>query len=134
MVSALGREPSAAERDLWRQAREVAARAHAPYSGFRVGAVVRDADGGGHSGVNVESASSPAGVCAERVALGAAVTAGQRELTAVAVATADERDALPCGVCLQALVEFGDLDVIARIGGEVRVLRLRELLTAPFSR
>jgi homotetrameric cytidine deaminase len=134
MVPALGRAPSAAERELWLQAKAVATHAHAPYSGFRVGAVVRDAGGGAHSGVNVESASSPAGVCAERVALGAAITAGQRELTAVAVAPADERDALPCGVCLQALAEFGDLDVIAMTGGEIRVLRLRTLLTAPFSR
>jgi homotetrameric cytidine deaminase len=134
MVPALGRAPSAAERELWLQAKAVATHAHAPYSGFRVGAVVRDAGGGVHSGVNVESASSPAGVCAERVALGAAITAGQRELTAVAVATADEHDALPCGVCLQALAEFGDLDVIAMTGGEIRVLRLRTLLTAPFSR
>jgi homotetrameric cytidine deaminase len=134
MVPALGRAPSAAERELWLQAKAVATHAHAPYSGFRVGAVVRDAGGGAHSGVNVESASSPAGVCAERVALGAAITAGQRELTAAAVATADERDALPCGVCLQALAEFGDLDVIAMTGGEIRVLRLRTLLTAPFSR
>jgi cytidine deaminase len=134
MVPALGRAPSAVERELWLQAKAVATHAHAPYSGFRVGAVVRDAGGGAHSGVNVENASSPAGVCAERVALGAALTAGQRELTAVAVATADGHDALPCGVCLQALAEFGDLDVIAKTGGEIRVLRLRALLTAPFSR
>jgi homotetrameric cytidine deaminase len=134
MVPAVGRAPSAAERELWLQAKAVATYAHAPYSGFRVGAVVRDAGGGAYSGVNVENASSPAGVCAERVALGAAVTAGQRELTAIAVATADGHDALPCGACLQALSEFGDLEIVAMIGGEVRVLRLRELLTAPFSR
>jgi cytidine deaminase len=48
------------------------------------------------------------------------------------VATADGRDAAPCGACLQALAEFGDLDVVARVGGEVRTAPLSALLTAPF--
>ncbi|HJW75733.1 MAG TPA: hypothetical protein VJ787_08720, partial [Thermoleophilia bacterium] len=85
-----------------------------------------------HLGVNVENASFPAGLCAERVALGAAVTAGERAVTAVAVATADRRDAVPCGACLQALAEFGDPDVVCRAGGELRAFALHELLAAPF--
>ena len=89
--------------------------------------------GRAHLGVNVENASFPAGLCAERVALGAAVAAGERALTAVAVATADGRDAVPCGACLQALAELGDPDVVFRIGGELRVLALHELLTSPFA-
>ena len=51
----------------------------------------------------------------------------------VAVATADGRDVVPCGLCLQALAEFGDPDVVCTSGGEVRVFRLSELLTAPFA-
>ena len=74
------------------------------------------------SGVNVENAAYPAGLCAERVALGAFVTAGERELRVVAVAAAGGRDAQPCGVCLQALSEFGDPDVVRRTGGELRVI------------
>ena len=50
-----------------------------------------------------------------------------------AVAAADGSDCLPCGMCLQALSEFGDPEIVVRSGGEVAVLRLRELLTAPFS-
>ena len=49
------------------------------------------------------------------------------------MAAADGSDCLPCGMCLQALSEFGDPELVVRSGGEVAVLRLRELLTAPFS-
>jgi homotetrameric cytidine deaminase len=128
-----GTTPSAEQRDLWQRAAEAARRAYAPYSHFKVGAAIRGASGGIHLGVNVESASSPAGVCAERVALGAAVAAGETAISAVAVATADGRPALPCGVCLQALAEFGDPAIVAGAAGDVRVLALSDLLTAPFS-
>lgn len=131
--SSPGRPLTAAERRLFAAADSVAANAYAPYSGFRVGAAVTGRPGRAHLGVNVENASFPAGLCAERVALGAAVVAGERELTAVAVATADGRDAVPCGACLQALAEFGDPAVVCRLGGELRVLALHELLTSPFA-
>ena len=111
----------------------MAAQAYAPYSGFAVGAALRGPGPQGYLGVNVENAAYPAGLCAERVALGAFVTAGERELRVVAVAAAGGRDAQPCGVCLQALSEFGDPDVVAQMGGELRVMRLRDLLTAPFT-
>jgi cytidine deaminase len=128
-----GRAPTPAELELWRQAAAVAGNAHAPYSGFQVGAAVRCASGSAHLGVNVESAAYPAGMCAERVALGAAVTAAGGAPLAVATATADGRDVLPCGLCLQALAEFGDLAVVGRVAGETRAFRLSELLTTPFS-
>lgn len=127
------RPPTAAERRLFGRAEAVAANAYAPYSGYRVGAAVTGPIGRVHLGVNVENASFPAGVCAERVALGAAVAAGERALAAVAVATADGRDAVLCGACLQALAELGDPDVVFRLAGELRVLPLHELLTSPFA-
>lgn len=111
----------------------VAEQAYAPYSGVAIGAALRGPAAHVYLGVNVENAAYPAGLCAERVALGAFVTAGERELRAVAVAAADGRDALPCGMCLQALSEFGDPDVVAQVGGELRAIRLRDLLTAPFA-
>ncbi len=128
-----GRPPDAAQRRLYEEAGAAALRAYAPYSGFAVGAVVVGPSGDVKRGVNVETASYPAGVCAERVALGAMVTGGEREARTVAVATADGRDALPCGLCLQALAEFGDPDIVCRTGGEVRVFALGDLLTAPFA-
>ncbi|HEX5643467.1 MAG TPA: cytidine deaminase, partial [Thermoleophilia bacterium] len=86
-----------------------------------------------HHGANVESAASPAGLCAERAALAALVVHGERELRYVAVAALDGSDCLPCGLCLQTLAEFGDPEIVARTGGELRVVRLRELLAAPFA-
>ena len=69
--------------------------AYAPYSGFAVGAVVVGPSGRSHHGVNVENASYPAGLCAERVALAAMVAFGEREVRNVAVAAADGRDCCP---------------------------------------
>ncbi len=63
-------------------AREIAARAHAPYSGFRVGAVLEDAHGDLHAGCNIESASIGLSLCAERAALASAWSRGVRELPA----------------------------------------------------
>jgi cytidine deaminase len=130
--SATGRDPDLGEAALLERALAAAAAAYAPYSRFRVGAVAVAASGRRYAGVNVENASYPVGQCAERVALGAAATAGERSLIAVAVASPDG-DALPCGACLQALSEFGDPVVVARVGGVARAWRLRDLLRAPFT-
>jgi cytidine deaminase len=127
------RAPDAGERALYERALAVAAHAYAPYSGFRVGAVAVGPSGFAHVGVNVENASYPAGLCAGRVALGALVASGERAVVRIAVATADDLDVAPCGLCLQALAELGDPVVVCRVGGDVRVAALRELLTAPFA-
>ena len=90
-------------------ARRVRSRAHAPYSGFRVGAALRTRRGQVFAGCNVENASLGAGICAERSAVLQAVAHGMRpgDLEAVAVYTGDRRLTPPCGMCLQVLVEFG---------------------------
>ena len=129
----MNRAPDLAERLLFQEAVTIAPRAYAPYSGFAVGAVVVGPSGRSHHGDNVENASYPAGLCAERAALAAMVAFGERSLRYVAVAAADGQDCLPCGLCLQALAELGDPAIIARVGGEVRVLSLRDLLTTPFA-
>jgi cytidine deaminase len=128
----VNRAPDLGERLLYQEALSLTERAYAPYSGFGVGAVVVGSSGRSHHGVNVENASYPAGLCAERAALAALVVFGERRLRYVAVAAAGGRDCLPCGMCLQALAEFGDPEVIAQVGGEVRVTTLRSLLSAPF--
>jgi cytidine deaminase len=127
------RAPELAERLLFEEALTVAAHAYAPYSGYAVGAVAVGPSGRSHHGVNVENASYPAGLCAERAALAALAAFGERELRYVAVAALDGSDCLPCGMCLQALAEFGDPEIVGRTGGEVSVVRLRELLTTPFA-
>lgn len=124
--------PGRAQRRLYDEARTLAQRAYAPYSGFRVGAVVVGPSGRGYHGVNVENASYPAGLCAERAALAALVAGGERQVLLVAVAAADGGDCLPCGLCLQALSEFGDPVIIAAWEGDVRVQPLSSLLSVPF--
>ena len=141
-----GRPADGAERRLWEQAKAAAALAYAPYSGLRVGAALATVAGATFSGVNVENASYPVGLCAERAALAAAVTAGERRFAALAVATESGAPILPCGACLQALAEFGGIEVVVRAPavepvalGEpadelagLRVVALDELLRAPF--
>jgi cytidine deaminase len=84
---------------------EVRKNAYAPYSNFLVGAAVLTEDGTMFTGTNVENASYGLTICAERIAAGAAIAAGHRMITVVAVATAAA--ASPCGACRQFLAEFG---------------------------
>lgn len=103
------------------RAREVRANAYAPYSGFRVGAALLAGDRT-FVAVNVENASYPLSVCAERNAAAMAIAAGETSFRAVAVVTEAERATPPCGGCRQVLWEFGDADtpVIAEGAGGVR--------------
>ena len=84
----------------------------AKYSGFTVGAALVAKSGQVYLGVNIENASYPAGICAERSAICAAVSAGETEFSAIAIAGGDEEEAEaktpchPCGICRQVLSEF----------------------------
>jgi cytidine deaminase len=124
------------DADLIDCAIRVRARAYAPYSKFAVGAAVR-MDGQVFEGVNVENASYPMCVCAERNAIAAAVSQGARKLTAVAVCTQSSPPSSPCGGCRQVLVEFAEdpaqVEVIAvNPQGERRSWWLSELLPDSF--
>lgn len=109
--------------------------AYAPYSSFAVGAAVESVDGRVFVGCNVEVASYPLSVCAERNALAAAVVAGATSFTAVAIASSSSPPAPPCGACRQVLREFGpDLKVIlANPAGERVETTLAALLPHSFS-
>ena len=80
--------------------------AYAPYSNFKVGAAVLAGDGRIFTGCNIENASFGASMCAERVAIFAAVAAGQRQIQALAVIADTPQPVIPCGLCLQVLAEF----------------------------
>jgi cytidine deaminase len=87
--------------------------AYAPYSAFQVGAALETTDGRRFIGCNIENASFPVTICAERVALGAAIVHGATQFRRIAVASTGPEPASPCGMCRQALAEFGlDLEVI----------------------
>ena len=81
-------------------------RAYAPYSNFKVGAALLASDGSISEGCNVENAAYPAGICAERAALAAAVARGSRDFETIVIATEADEPTPPCGICRQALQEF----------------------------
>ncbi len=122
--------------ELFHAAVDAQPHAYAPYSGFRVGAALRAKDGRIFGGVNVENASFPVTICAERGALMAAVAAGVQEFDAIAVVTDAKKPAAPCGLCRQMLAEFGlDLKVlIAGREGPDCVVTLGDLLPRAFTR
>jgi cytidine deaminase len=100
-----------ANAELTALARDVARRAHAPYSHFRVGAALRDADGSIYLGCNVESASYGLSMCAERNAIFGAIAAGaRRPFTSLAVSCIDASSGgcSPCGACRQVMFEHLD--------------------------
>lgn len=124
---------------LFDAATDVRVRAHAPYSGFFVGAALLDREGRIHVGCNVENAAYPQGTCAEAGAIAAMVAAGGREIVAVAIVGGPAEGATvqcpPCGGCRQKLREFA-LDgttIHVRDGaGEITSLRLADLLPLSF--
>ncbi len=121
--------------ELVRRAREALARAYAPYSNFRVGAALEAVDGRVFSACNVENASYGLTICAERAALAAAVAAGARRFTRLAVASEVDPPAAPCGACRQLLAEFGmDLEVVAAGPSSERRWTLASLLPDPFTK
>jgi cytidine deaminase len=119
--------------DLVEAARRARVNAYAPYSKFLVGAAVL-AGGEVFTGVNVENAAYPIGVCAERMAIGAALTAGKRDIAAVAVVGSSADPTPPCGGCRQFISEFGpDIVVVAESrDGRRAEWRIAELLPDAF--
>ena len=127
----------AEERDSARQeelARSLIQRCYAPYSGFRVAAVLEDSDGRLWGGVNVENQVYGLTICAERSALVEAVSAGCRNFASILVYSPDG-EAWPCGSCRQALLEFCPPDMPVRVllpDGSLTEGSLEELLPEAF--
>lgn len=109
-------------------------RSYVPYSHFPVGAALLCADGTVFTGCNIENAAYSPTLCAERVAVGKAVSEGHRDFVRIAVAGRCEDFCVPCAVCRQVLYEFApDMEVISLNGkGEELSRTLRELLPHGF--
>lgn len=116
-------------------AKAAAARAYAPYSNFKVGAVLRGANGKLYSGCNVENAAYPQGNCAEASAIAAMILDGETAIAEVLVIAEADAIVTPCGGCRQRLREFAPLDTPVHCmsaGGERMTKRLEELLPHSF--
>ena len=92
--------------ELFEAAKAVQAKAHAPYSRFRVGAAIRTASGKVFSGCNVENAAYPQGSCAEAGAISAMVAAGEHAIVAVLTVCDGDEIGTCCGGCRQRIREF----------------------------
>ena len=118
---------------LLTEADRVRKHAYAPYSSFQVGAALLTASGEVLTGCNVENLSFGLTMCAERVAVGAAVSKGLKEITVIAIVSDSKEPVVPCGACRQVLAEFNPaLRVISgNLAGKVVEFELSALLPLP---
>jgi cytidine deaminase len=124
------------QQTLLDRARDVASRAYVPYSNFPVGAAALTADGSIFAGANVENASYGLTICGERSAVTAVVSAGHRDIVAIAVSAPRVPMTTPCGACRQVLNEFRPVDddmiVILDDRASGRAIPLGDLLPKAF--
>ena len=123
------------DEEMFQMARQAMARAHAPYSNFPVGAVVRGQSGALYAGCNVENAAYPEGSCAETAAIARLIMAGEKRLIEAAVIGAGDALVTPCGGCRQRLREFADAATPIHVCGPEGLRRsftLGELLPSSF--
>ena len=110
---------------------------YSPYSNFKVGASLLCKDGTIFVGTNIENASYPAGICAERVAFSKAISEGHNQFEAICITcTNPETYAYPCGICRQFMSEFNtDLKIIiARTEKDYRIHTLDRLIPHNFNK
>jgi cytidine deaminase len=121
-------------RELLTAALHAKQRAHAPYSNFPVGAALLAASGRIYTGCNIESSSYSLTICAERTAIFKAVSEGERQFKAIAIASNDPHFTPPCGACRQVLWDLaGNIDIImATPQGTSRTVKLKKLLPHAF--
>ena len=119
--------------NLIQAASEARRQAYAPYSNFAVGAAVQCKSGNVFVGSNIENISYGLTICAERIAIGSAVAAGEREFVVIAVVADTTEPIIPCGACRQFLAEFApDLIIVsATVQGDQKVENLSHLLPNP---
>ncbi|MDN5352905.1 MAG: cytidine deaminase [Clostridiales bacterium] len=121
-------------RELIEKAYEAMEFAYTPYSHFKVGAALLTESGKVYTGCNIEIASFGATNCAERTALFKAVSEGEHHFKAIAVVSSSRDFTYPCGICRQAIVEFGkDIDIIVAKEYDYEVYKIDDLLPKSFT-
>jgi cytidine deaminase len=121
--------------DMLAAASAARANAHAPYSGFAVGACLRGKSGRLYAGCNVENVAYPQGQCAEATAVGVMVAAGEKEIVEILLVADSGEPVSPCGGCRQRLSEFAGPDTpvhLCGLDGLRRTVTLGELLPLSF--
>lgn len=109
--------------------------AYAPYSKFKVGAVVVDENGNETKGANIENASYGLSNCAERSAIFSAMSKGARKIKVIAVVADTSKPVSPCGACRQVIKEFSDENTIIILGNlkkEYKIMNIEEILPYGF--
>lgn len=122
--------------ELMQKAIEASEKSYCPYSNFPVGACILTESGNTYIGCNYENGSLGMTICAERNAVGTAIANGERKIKAVAIFAPKQDNCTPCGACRQVLHEFcdnDDMDVIVKIGNELKIYKLAQLLPESFS-
>lgn len=130
-----GPRQEAPPAELARAARAAEANSHSPHSNLAVGAALVFESGALFTGTNVECASYGLTQCAERVAIGSAITAGHRTLILAVITSSVEQVLAPCGACRQVMREFGGKAVVVSVGlnGDFQQWSMGELLPDSFS-
>jgi cytidine deaminase len=124
------------KQQLMEQAVAARSKAYVPYSNFPVGAALLTAEGKVYQGVNIENAGYSMTNCAERTAMFKAVSEGDMNFTAIAVAADTEGPVSPCGACRQVMAEFCPPDMpvyLTNLKGDVQETTVKELLPGAFS-
>lgn len=122
------------DENLIEVAKKYRENAHAPYSKFKVGAAVLTSSGKIFGGCNIENASYPAGICAERTAIFKAVSEGEKIFSAIAIIANTDEPCAPCGICRQVMAEFKISKIImTNLKGNTKIVTLDEILPFAFS-
>ncbi|MCT4574678.1 MAG: cytidine deaminase [Alphaproteobacteria bacterium] len=123
-------------KKMLKLAKRTRGNAYAPYSKFKVGACILTKKGSFYVGANAENSAYPEGTCAETNAIGAMVSAGEREIEKVVLIGPDYKIITPCGGCRQRLAEFADKDIeiyLFNDAGDLQKTTVGELLPGGFS-
>jgi cytidine deaminase len=124
-------------RELYERAIETQKNSYSPYSRYKVGVALRISNGAIYRGCNFENSSFPVGTCAERTAIGSAISEnGKIQIMEMVIVTQSTPPGAPCGLCRQAIAEFAEptaLIHVANAAGDVQTFTLGELLPFAFN-